>query len=186
MGLAGAGKGTQGNILAEERGMVWLSAGQVLRDTPNEEVHEIQRRGELVPDTITIPLMAEAMGKAFAERKDVILDGYPRTIEQAEWVAENVADKILLVIWLEVPKDELVRRMELRGRADDVSRESIEERFRIVEQNIYTVCEILKGKDVKIVQVDGLGTPEEVAERVRMAVRTTEELKTIAEEGRNE
>lgn len=45
MGLAGSGKSTQGQILAKARGGVWLSAGQVLRDTPNEEVHEVQKRG---------------------------------------------------------------------------------------------------------------------------------------------
>lgn len=186
MGLAGSGKSTQGNILADERGAVWLSAGQVLRDTPNEEVHEIQRRGELVPDTITIPLMAEAMARVLAEGKDIVLDGYPRTVEQAEWVAENAADRILVVIRIEVPKDELFHRMELRGRADDMSREAIEERFRIVEQNIYTVCEILEAKNVKIVRIDGVGTPEEVTERIRMAVNTAEELKEIAAESRLE
>lgn len=186
MGLAGSGKSTQGNILADERGAVWLSAGQVLRDTPNEEVHEIQRRGELVPDTVTIPLMAEAMARVFAEGKDVVLDGYPRTIEQAEWVAENAAERILIVIRIEVPKDELIRRMELRGRADDTSREAIEERFRIVEQNIYTVCEILEAKGVKIVRIDGTGTPEEVTERIRMAVETEEELRKLETEAENE
>lgn len=186
MGLAGSGKSTQGNILANERGAVWLSAGQVLRDTPNEEVHEIQRRGELVPDTITIPLMAEAMARVLAEGKDIVLDGYPRTIEQAEWVAENAADRILVVVRIEVPKDELIRRMELRGRADDMSREAIEERFRIVEQNIYTVCEILEAKNVKIVRIDGVGTPEEVTERIQMAVNTAEELKEIAAESASE
>lgn len=175
MGLAGSGKSTQGNILAEEMGAVWLSAGQVLRDTPDERVHEIQKKGELVPDTITIPLMAEAMREIWASGKDIILDGYPRTVDQAEWIAENVADQIELVVRIEVPKAELFKRMALRGRADDQDRSAIEERFRIVEQNIYTVCEILRGKGVKIVQIDGMGPMEEVTERLHTAVRAAKE-----------
>lgn len=170
MGLAGSGKSTQGKILAEARNGVWLSAGQVLRDTPNEEVHEVQRRGELVDDSLTIPLMAEAINQALAEGKEIILDGYPRTMPQAEWVAGHVADKIMTVVRIKVPKSELFRRLAARGRADDASREAIEERFRIVEQNIYAVCEILAGKNVKIVDVDGTGTVQEVSQRINEAV----------------
>lgn len=170
MGLAGSGKSTQGNRLAEALNGVWLSAGQVLRDTPDEKVHEIQQRGELVPDTITIPLMAEAIRKVQAEGKMAILDGYPRTVEQAEWVANNIADQIALVIKIEVPKAELLKRMELRGRADDLDRASIEERWRIIEQNIYAVCEILAAKGVKICEVDGDADQNEVAVRIRQVI----------------
>ena len=170
MGLAGSGKSTQGQMLAEETGRVWLSAGQVLRDTPDEAVHELQRQGELVPDIITIPLMGQAMAEVFASGKDAVVDGYPRTTDQAEWIAENVADKIEAVIRIIVPKDELIHRMMLRGRADDQSLEAITERFRIVEQNIYSVCQILQAKGVKIKDIDGLGTIEEVKMRINQAI----------------
>lgn len=174
MGLAGSGKSTQGKMLAEETGRVWLSAGQVLRDTPNEEVHEIQRKGELVPDTITIPLMAQAMAEVFAAGGDAVVDGYPRTTDQAEWMAENAAERIEVVIRIIVPKDELIQRMMLRGRADDQSLDAITERFRIVEQNIYSVCEMLKAKNVRIVDVDGVGTVEEVHERIKQIITEAE------------
>lgn len=172
MGLAGSGKSTQGQILAGERGGVWLSAGQVLRDTDNEEVHEVQKRGELVDDRLTIPLMAEAIAAVQQSGREVVLDGYPRTVEQAEWVAENLAAQIEMVIRIDVPKSELVKRLKLRGRADDEDEAAIEERFRVVEQNIYTVCEILAAKGVKILQVDGVGTREEVTQRLHEALDT--------------
>lgn len=175
MGLAGSGKSTQGQILAKFRGGVWLSAGQVLRDTPNEEIHEIQRRGELVDDSLTIPLMAEAIKGAMAEGKDIVLDGYPRTVPQAEWARDHIADKIEAVVRIIVPKDELFRRLMARGRADDASRGAIEERFRVVEQNIYTVCEALTEKNVKILDVDGMGTVEEVAWRINDALVVAKE-----------
>jgi len=179
MGLAGSGKSTQGQILAAERGGVWLSAGQVLRDTPNEEVHEVQRRGELVDDRLTIPLMAEAISQALSEGKEVVLDGYPRTVPQAEWVRDHVAREIEAVVRIVVPKEELFQRLALRGRADDASCEAIKERFRIVEQNIYTVCEILSEKKVRIINVDGVGTVEEVTQRIREVLVGRDEAKAV-------
>ena len=102
--------------------------------------------------------------------KDAVVDGYPRTVEQAEWIAANVADKIEVVVRIIVPKAELIHRMELRGRSDDKSIEAIEERFRIVEQNIYSVCEILEAQGVKIKDIDGVGTIEEVQQRINQVI----------------
>ena len=151
---------------------MWLAACQVLRDTDNEEVHEIQRRGKLVDDRLTIPLMAEAIAAVEQAGKEVILDGYPRTVEQAEWVAENLANQVEAVVRIEVPKSELIQRLKLRGRADDEDESAIEERFRIVEQNIYTVCEILAGQGINILQIDGVGTMEEVTKRLHEVLMT--------------
>ncbi len=176
MGLAGSGKSTQGNILAKELDGVWLSAGQVLRDTKNPEVNAIQERGELVPDTITIPLMAEAMQQATDAGKEIVLDGYPRTVEQANWIAENVADQVALVIRIEVPKEELFERMALRGRNDDLDRSAIEERFRIVGGNMNAVCKILQEHGIKIIEIDGVGSMEEVTERLHQALRENKVL----------
>lgn len=173
MGLAGSGKSTQGKLLAEATGRVWLSAGQVLRDTDDPEIREIQERGELVPDEITFRLMTQGMLEAVREGKDVVIDGFPRDVSQAEWLADNLASVMKLVIVIDVPKDELMRRLVLRGRSDDTE-EAIEERFRIVEQNFYTVCEVLRDKGIKIVKVDGVGTVEEVFERVKLAVTGVE------------
>lgn len=177
MGLAGSGKSTQGQILAQERGAVWLSAGQVLRDTDDPEVRALQDKGELVDDRETIKLMTHAMAEALAAGKDIILDGYPRTIEQAEWLVDNAAERVSLVIIIDVPKPDLMKRMELRGRSDDRDRAAIEERFRVVEENIAAVCEILAEHGIKIVRIDGSGSREEVTELIRKVVRENEEIK---------
>ena len=176
MGLAGSGKSTQGRILAERLGGVWLSAGQVLRETQDAAMREVMDRGELVDDGLVIQLMDKRMAEAEAAGKPVILDGYPRTVRQAEWVAvrpevsggtgASGAAGVRAVIWLEVPKEELIRRLQLRGRSDDQDATAIEERLKIVKENADEVCHILAQKGVRILAVDGLGTPEEVTERV--------------------
>lgn len=167
MGLAGSGKSTQGRKLAEATGRVWLSAGQILRETG--EYDEILKQGKLVDDMLTVKLMAQEMAKVVRSGKDAILDGFPRDIEQAEWIAENIAQVIKIVVRINVPKEELMRRLIIRGRADD-TKEVIEERFRITEQNIYSVCEILATKGIKIVDIDGTGTPEEVFARLSSVI----------------
>ena len=176
MGLAGSGKSTQGRILAERLGGVWLSAGQVLRETQDAAMREVMDRGELVDDGLVIQLMDKRMAEAEAAGKPVILDGYPRTVRQAEWVAvrpevsggtgASGTAGVRAVIWLEVPKEELIRRLQLRGRSDDRDAAAIEERLKIVKENADEVCHILAQKGVRILAVDGLGTPEEVTERV--------------------
>ena len=173
MGLAGSGKSTQGQMLAEATGKVWLSAGQVLRDTGDIEVKETLERGELVPNELIERLMIDGMLKAVREEKDVIIDGFPRDVEQAEWLVDNLASVMKIVIIIDVPKEELIRRLELRGRSDD-TREAIEERFRIVEQNIYSICETLRRGGIRIKNVNGVGTPEEVFERIKKVVTEVE------------
>jgi len=155
-------------MLAEETGRVWLSAGQVLRETG--EFDEIMKQGVLVDDRLTVKLMAQKMAEVVRSGRDAILDGFPRDVEQAEWIAENIASVIKLIVRINVPKEELLKRLELRGRADDLDRGAIEKRFQIVEQNIYSVCEILKAKGVVVREIDGTGTPEEVFERLKEVV----------------
>lgn len=173
MGLAGSGKSTQGQMLAERTGRVWLSAGQVLRDTSDPELKAVMESGQLVPDEITERLMAQKMLEAVRAGKDVVIDGFPRNVEQAEWLTENLASIVKLVIIIEVPKTELIRRLELRGRSDD-TKEAIEERFKIVEQNICSICEILAKEKIKIARVDGVGTLEDVAKRIQKVVTEVE------------
>lgn len=181
-GLAGSGKGTQGKALSEIFGWRWLSVGEAIRATGGYE--EIINKGNLIPDEEVIKIMNKQIEKAEAEGFDVILDGYPRDKEQAEYVSEHMADKIDGAIILEVPKEELIERLILRGRDDDKDRESIERRFEIFEQNIYSIIPLLEAKNIPIEHVDGVGAVEEVTERLVEVVKrfnpnATEQLSDV-------
>ena len=168
-GLAGSGKGTQGKALSEVFGWRWLSVGEALRQTG--EYKDLLERGELIPDDKVIELMAKQIEKAEAEGFDVILDGYPRDEYQAKWLTEHMAEKFDGAIILEVPKEELYERLALRGRDDDKERSSIERRFEIFEQNIYSILPLFEAKNIPIVRVDGTGTVEEVTARLVEVVK---------------
>lgn len=167
-GMAGSGKSTQGDRLAEKFGMRWLSVGQVLRETGKFD--EILKNGKLVDDEVVIELMNKQIAKCEMEGFNVILDGYPRDDVQARYVADNMADKIEGAIILNVPEEELWKRIQLRGREDD-TREVLKRRFEVFEQNIYTILELLKNKGVKVENVDGTGTMDEVEARLTEVVK---------------
>lgn len=166
-GPAGAGKSVQGQILAARQGWRWLSAGQLLRDTRDAEVLLAQQEGKLVvPEKIN-----EIMGQALSRATDiskVILDGYPRTLEQAKWLVENRPKhgrSIGLVIVLEVPRAELMNRLKLRGRVDDTP-EVIDERLRIYRQEMYPILSYFTEQGINIAHIDGVGTVGQVHDKV--------------------
>lgn len=180
-GLPGSGKGTQGKALSEIFGWRWFSIGQVLRETGDFE--ETLREGKLVPDETVFRLMDKQIKKAEDEGFDVILDGYPRNEVQAKYVVESMADKIDGAIVLEVPKEELFKRLTFRGRDDDKERESIERRFNIFEKNIQPILTLFKEKNIPVERVNGVGKIEEVSARL---IETVERMNPDATEQKDD
>ena len=181
-GLAGSGKGTQGKALSEIFGWRWLSVGEAIRQTGGYE--EIINNGGLIPDEDVIKLMDKQIKKAEDEGFDLILDGYPRDLNQAEYMMQNMADKIDGAIILEVPKEELYERLALRGRDDDKEKASIDRRFEIFEQNISSIIPLLETNQIPIERVNGVGKIEEVTARLvevvkRMNPDATEQLQDV-------
>ncbi len=171
-GPAGSGKSTQGRTIADKYGWRWLSVGQVLRETG--QFDEILKRGELVDDETVVRLMNKQIEFAEAEGMDVVLDGYPRDLKQTEIMLSDSEsqffDNITGAIILEVPREELWKRIEARGREDD-TKESVERRFEIFEQNICSILPLLEQKNVKIVRVDGVGDYDVVTDRITKVVQ---------------
>ena len=166
-GPAGAGKSVQGQMLAARQGWRWLSAGQLLRDTRDPELFAQMQTGGLVDPAKVNGLMGDAIARATNIRR-VIIDGFPRQMAQAEWLVESKAHHgrdIDLVIVLEVPKSELLKRLEVRGRTDDTP-EAIDERLRIYRTEMYPILSYFTERGINIVHVDGTGTVGQVHDRI--------------------
>lgn len=166
-GPAGAGKSVQGQLLAARNGWRWLSAGQLLRDTHDMELIAEMQTGKLVNPAKVNQLMGDALSRA-KNIDRVILDGFPRQLSQAKWLVESQPEherSIALVIVMEVPRAELLKRLEVRGRLDDTA-EAIDERLRIYRTEIYPILTYLTEQGVRIAHVDGTGTVGQVHDRI--------------------
>lgn len=122
MGGQGVGKGTHARALIARDGYGYIETGAILRGLPAEsKLAKIIARGELVPDEDLFELLASN----FDTDSDIIVDGFPRTLGQAQWIVKNYADKFdIRVIYLNVPEEIMLARIEKRireggGRADD-------------------------------------------------------------------
>ena len=166
-GPAGSGKSAQAQLLVDNKGWQWLSMGQLLRDTSDSEVHEYQKKGLLVPIEKVNQVLAEALDK-FTTNDKMILDGYPRQMDQAVWLIDNCKSRNLaidLAVNFDVNMEELLKRMELRGRDDDTP-ESISKRLAIYHKEIDPILNLLSKNSTKVVHVDGVGLPEDIHTRV--------------------
>lgn len=166
-GPAGAGKSVQGQILAARMGWRWLSAGQILRDTHDPEIMQTMHEGNLLPHEKIIAIMGEAISKA-GDIDEVILDGFPRELPQAEWLVDSKTDHgrdIGLVVVLEVPREELLKRLSIRGRVDDTP-EAIDQRLSIYRQEMYPILGLFSDRAIPVVHIDGVGPVGEIHDRI--------------------
>jgi adenylate kinase len=145
IGPPGSGKGTQGERLAHRLGIEHLATGDLLRaevtaGTPlGQEVASLMQRGELVPDAVIVEMILPRVVAA-GSANGYLLDGFPRSLEQAV-EARRIADTEGVgadaAIYLDVPREELVRRIlaraEIEGRADD-NPETVANRLRVFDE----------------------------------------------------
>lgn len=166
-GPAGAGKSVQGQILAARNGWRWLSSGQLLRDTHDIELIKEMQSGQLVSPEKVSKLMVDAI-KRSKNIDRVILDGFPRKLSQAKWLIETQSEherSIGLVVVLEVPRSELLKRLEVRGRIDDTP-EAVDERLKIYRTEIYPILTYLTEQGINIAHIDGTGSVGQVHDRI--------------------
>jgi len=178
-GPPGSGKGTQAARIEQEFGLTHLSTGDILR-AEAKRGGELGReaakmaRGELVPDDLVDRIVESRLRQEGAG--DVLLDGFPRTLEQArvlDTILESEGRAVELVLALEVPEEELVRRLlhraEVENRVDDTP-EAIGERLQEYRELTMPVLDHYRGLGVRVEEIDAHGTVDEVAARITKAL----------------
>ena len=166
-GPAGAGKSIQSQILAARHNWRWLSAGQLLRDIRDPELVDTMSKGELAPADKVNAIISDALKRA-GDVDHVILDGFPRQIEQAHWLLntqEEHKHPIQMVVVLNVPRDAVYSRLSLRGRLDDKP-EVIDHRLEEYAEDTGKVLDLFTKHNIPIELVDGTGMVGEVHDRI--------------------
>jgi adenylate kinase len=180
-GPPGSGKGTQAKRIEREFELKHLSTGQILRaevaqgSEIGKEVARKMAAGDLVPDDLIVSIVRKRLPDAEAGH-GVLLDGFPRTLEQARALDEMLSSeghRVDFVIALEVPEQQLVDRIlhraAVEGRPDD-TREAIEERMREYHKLTEAVLDHYRKLGTPVKVIDGTGDPDAVFGRIRGSV----------------
>ena len=176
IGPPGAGKGTQCGRLSELLGVPHLSTGDMLREAVQEKTkigrlaQKYMPRGQLVPDPVIIDLIGERLDRDDCQA-GYLLDGFPRTVGQAESLDEYANDAGQPLDWaleLRVDEDKLVARLAGRGREDD-NEEVIRRRLGAFREQTEPVAEYYQQQGI-LKRIDGNATPQEVFRRIEAAL----------------
>ena len=188
LGAPGSGKGTQAEILAGALGVPAVSTGELFRDHEARDT-DLGRQaaafaavGDLVPDDVTLAMVAERLAHRDC-RDGYLLDGFPRTIAQAERLRDALAARgvgLDVVLELVVADDELIRRMSERRmlvdgvwtQREDDRPETIRHRLRVYREQTAPLADFYAAEGL-LRPVDAMGEVAEVADRVLAAVRDT-------------
>lgn len=180
-GPPGVGKGTQANLLASAYNLHHISTGDMLRAAiaAGSELGNVAKKhvesGSLVPDDVIIGLVKEVLLEQMEHERGFLLDGFPRTVEQAkalDTLFTELKVEDVRIISLDAPEDELVQRMVKRGqelgRADDTE-ETIRHRLTVYNEQTMPVKDFYSTtRDVQ--GVDGLGSVDEVTQRIMKCI----------------
>jgi adenylate kinase len=172
LGSPGAGKGTQAQFICERYNIPQISTGDMLRAAVKEGTElgkaakKIMDKGELVPDDIIIALIKERIKQPDC-KNGYLLDGFPRTIPQAEAILDDV--KIDYVIEVYVDDEEIIKRLTGRRammQRDDDKEEVVRNRLAVYHQQTEPLVDFYKTKAPVFARVNGVGSVEEIRQRI--------------------
>lgn len=171
MGVAGSGKSVQGRMLADELGLPWLSTGEFLRMLVSGNRRKDMLAGHLLQDREIIKLVQKIFAMIDVH-EEFILDGFPRTVSQADWLLNQHKHHqldVTAVIHLVVDEETVLDRLLQRGRPDD-HKEAILERFREYEEVTRPILDHFKKAEVPIFDIKGEGEVASIHDEIKQAI----------------
>ena len=182
LGAPGSGKGTQAVRLSEELDIAHESSGDAFRKAASDGTEaglaaaEFFESGELVPDETVCRVMIEHIEDLIGRGRGILLDGFPRTLGQAVRLEESLGElgqKLDAVVHIDIDRAEIMRRLSLRGRADD-SEEVVRHRIDVYDELTRPLVDFYRDRDV-VVEIDGNqavdAVHDEILDKVQVAVR---------------
>jgi adenylate kinase len=169
IGAPGAGKGTQAERLAERFNITHISSGDLLRQHVKNQtsigrtIKAYVEAGDLVPDAVVMDMLRKPVVAA-AKSGGYVLDGFPRTVDQAKAafeVARALSVEVQAVVHLDVPDEELIRRLLARSRGSDDTEEVIAHRLQVYREKTIPLLEYYAGRE-RMFTVDGTRSPDQV------------------------
>ncbi|MDO5570616.1 MAG: adenylate kinase [Bacteroidales bacterium] len=180
-GAPGSGKGTQSELIIKKYGLFHISTGDVLRaEMKNgtelgKTAKEYIEKGQLVPDSLIIDMLANVLDSNKEAKQGVIFDGFPRTIAQAKALNDMLKERgteVSVVVGLDVAEDELIdrllRRGQTSGRSDD-NYDTIKSRLDVYHNQTSPLKEFYI-KEGKYADIHGMGSVEEIFSRIEKAI----------------
>ena len=167
LGGPGTGKSTQGQLLVDRGKLRWISMGEIFRQKATPEQRQQMLEGKLLDSQQTIKILSLELAE-LGDNPELILDGFPRYKDQAEWILKQHNEKkikLSAVINLYAEKEVVKARLMSRGRADD-SEETISKRFDAYEQTSLPAIEVLKTGGIPILQINADQSPEEILDDI--------------------
>lgn len=172
-GVAGSGKSVQGKLLADHLGLPWLSTGEFLRMLISGDRRKDMLAGKLLEDKEIIALV-QRIFNVIDTKHEFILDGFPRTVAQADWLlaqAKHGQLKISAVINLKATEESVRSRLLKRGRQDDTEA-AIKKRFFEYNNTILPIIELFKNSGVNVYDIDAQKNVDEVQSQIQKQVKT--------------
>jgi adenylate kinase len=173
IGAPGAGKGTQAERLAARFGITHISSGDLLRQHVKDQtslgqtIRSYVEKGDLVPDSVVMDMLRKPVVAA-AKAGGYVLDGFPRTVDQAKAsfpTAHALGVEVQAAIHLDVAREELVRRLLSRHRGSDDTEAIIEHRLQVYLENTVPLLEYYAEREW-LITVDGAQPPDAVHEEI--------------------
>lgn len=167
MGVAGAGKSMQGRLFADEHGYAWISTGELFRVLVTGTRRQQMLEGKLLSDDEVIKLVDKTL-KMIDLEKEFVLDGFPRTKVQADWLLEQVKSGRLhlsAVVNLSASREVVKERLMARGRQDDTE-QAIEKRFAEYESTTLPILEYFRAADAPVFDIDAAQDPTAVHDQI--------------------